>query len=135
MITVEQAVYEHRKMWNWIAEKTLQRKKKIIKEDYFEEHQLEYKKRPMYNCWCCEFTEDCHLDYCKGCPLDWGNCINTCFYTIYTPTNSALFTQWNCTSFKNYREAYRLAKEIANLPINPIYKEVFEDESSNSISD
>ena len=38
-LTREQAIMEHRKMWNWIADETLRLKRRVPKDNYFEAKQ------------------------------------------------------------------------------------------------
>ena len=40
-MTKKEAVENHRKMWRWIAEKTLERKRKVWKYEYFKENKLD----------------------------------------------------------------------------------------------
>ena len=99
-LTREQAIAEHRKMWRWIAEETLKRKKKVWKENYFKEHP-EYKELPISLCWCCDYVDD----KCSQCPLVWPD--RTCF------RKDSLFVKWFFE--KDYEKAAEYAREIAEL--------------------
>ena len=39
-LTREEAINEHRKMWNWIADETLKQKRKVNENEYF--HQINF---------------------------------------------------------------------------------------------
>lgn len=59
-LTREQAIYECRKMWNWISEETIIRKKVIKKNEYFEKNNL---KIPIEYCYLCEYSIKKSSDY------------------------------------------------------------------------
>ncbi len=102
-LTREQAIEEHRKMWRWIAEETLKRKKKVWKENYFKEHP-EYKELPISLCWCCEYADV----KCLKCPLVWpnGGCTEK-------KEKIGLFYKWVIET--NYKKAAKYARKIAEL--------------------
>ncbi len=124
-LTREQAIKEHRKMWNWIADETLKRKKCVDKKDYFGEHP-EYEEFlcvPVCFCWCCEYDSEKLLDYvnlnkdgeqqsCSFCPIDFHNsdfyrkCLN----------DESVFTEWLRSFDYNYEQAAKYARMIAELP-------------------
>lgn len=139
-LTKEQAIAEHRKMWNWIA-------------DRLEEHhpgydvymyKMEYMKKnfPYDNirnhCFCCHYAYavqendgDDLTNYCICCPLIWGTENNTneffCeqgnrdipFEDIYLFGEKG-YGLWNyaqnLTKNHDYEEAAKVARQIANLP-------------------
>lgn len=107
MMTRDEAIREHRKMWNWIADETLRLKRKVEKSEYFETFKKEYKIKPMSECWCCEFNNQRH---CKNCIIDWGD---GAYCTTVSHRLSA-FMLW--ANSCNYKKAARYARKIAELP-------------------
>ena len=110
-LTKEQAVKEHRKMWNWLADKTLERRKKVTKENYFRE-EYRNKIRICNYCWCCEYDNHHNkIDDCNECPIEWDGTDKTkCM------ASSSSYNQWCKTSNDDYEIAAELARKIANLP-------------------
>ena len=102
------------KMWNWIADETLRRKKKVYKEDYFREMEISIENRPFNDCYCCEYDKQ-HLNDCSNCPLDWKSEVDSfmCQDKYEMDDEKGLFSQWSRE--KNYKKAAELAREIANL--------------------
>lgn len=117
-LTKQEAIENHRKMWNWIADETLRRKHAVNKEEYFNHFNIESKDIPRCECYCCEyvFNRENHVT-CNACPVVWGN-----DKTVYCLTDSSLFYKWECIILfldllkENYLEAAELARQIANLP-------------------
>lgn len=104
-LTKKQAIQEHRKMWNWIADQY---------ENSCNEHVEDLKS--MYiklngfndikdNCFCCEYDQY-HRGLCMSCPVIWGNDI--CF--VYG-------SEYDCIrSIRNNKECAIVSRQIANLP-------------------
>ena len=89
---------------------------------------LGYKDQIRFDCWCCEFTgynqDDAKArdwSKCRKCPVDWGVDLDN---LNDPPCCMGLFQDF-IDSFDcgMYNQAEEIAKEIANLPINPIYEE------------
>ena len=109
-LTREQAIAEHRKMWNWIADETERTRHVAEKHDYFIQNGIDGQLYTNSECFCCEYV--CQLGVaraCSLCPIDWGsdmgiknNCINS------------LYTDWYYCGSPD--EAAKLARQIANLP-------------------
>ena len=106
LLTKEQAVKEHRKMWNWIADKTLERRGKVTKEDYFRE---EYQNKICIcnDCWCCEYDKQ----NCEECPIQGDRANKT-----YCRNLSSPYYELFKTENDDYEMAAELARKIANLP-------------------
>ena len=107
-LTREQAIAEHRKMWNWIADKTEKLKRKVEKEEYFRE--MGIANIPRSECYCCEYLfSGCiviQLSYCKNeCAINWGENLN-CIDSYYQ--------KW--IFIDGWQQSARLARIIANLP-------------------
>lgn len=99
------AIMRHRKMWNWIADKTEQRQIKVIKQDYFEENNL---TPVVSNCYMCEYTKHrCHF-----CPIKWPN--QTCVEPGYI---DAPYLIWSQLPLNDWEQAAYFARIIANLPL------------------
>lgn len=115
-MTFEEAVVNHRKMWNWIADETERRQDIVDKRDYFDAHNI-----PPYSvdnrCYCCAYVcglpeEVLHISCGELCPVVWNpdrshaSCIS--FGTAFT----------NWASAAAWRDRARYAREIADLPVN-----------------
>ena len=62
--TLKTAVDNFRKQWDWIADETLQRKRKVAKGEYFVAHGIS--NIPLMECYLCEFSTGCDV-----CPVKW----------------------------------------------------------------
>lgn len=116
VLTREQAIAEHRKMWNWIADRTKEEKRKITKEDYFEEYQLE---RVCGFCFVCEYDENTRISadtpLCHSCPivfLDHKPLMGDC----YCCEKGSPYKSWVDLMKCEWEAAERFARMIANLP-------------------
>lgn len=104
-LTKEEAISEHRKMWNWIADETENHKRKVLKIEYFYENNI--KIIPLSHCYCCQYINDTSEHCNNNCIIDWGES-NYCLNGDYK--------KWSDTC--DWEEAARLARIIANLPEN-----------------
>lgn len=138
LITLEQTIENHRKLWNGIAE--LLETEEMIKK-YYEETKdffgcigfLYFIKETAYNqlfatnydsamdhpenyCFLCEYVDSEYIE----CPMyDVKHPDVSCLNGKYSEFTKALYT---CKKNNSYEEAIIIAKEIANLPIiNPLY--------------
>ena len=109
-LTREQAIAEHRKMWNWIADETLRKGYKVKKEHYLKKHGFD-KALIINNCFCCEYVwymaelRDIEGNLCSLCPIDWGDG-KRCWISLYD--------LW--VHSDNLEEVAQLARQIADLP-------------------
>ena len=108
----EEAVYNHRKLWNWIAEETEKRKEVVLKAQYFYENGLSYIKN---DCYCCEYEQEFLDDDCNHCPILWVSAGEKYKYCV---AKSSPYMKWTIASeiTQDYRECAKYAREIANLP-------------------
>ena len=130
-ITREEAIREHRKMWNWIARETLKRKKVVTKKDYIKFVGLRKKSRfELENnslCFCCLYDSQQRLkkiskNKCKFCPLDWNTSFGR-FMCIYEYNDDGeidsfnnLYHEWeDCLESGDWEKSAKIAKEISNL--------------------
>ena len=128
-LTKEQAIKEHRKMWNWIAD---QYKNGCIKYIY------EVEQRYIDECtnyssdeiesdsFCCEYSNQNDVsDSCDSCPLAWGNVAGYAYclesYEINEDGDGrGLYAKiadetWDSSEI-DFDKVYKLCKQIANLP-------------------
>lgn len=112
-LTREEAVSEHRKMWNWIADKIEEEKRD---QDIFDLKE-EYCNREGYNdirsdCFCCGYTKY----ICDYCPIEWGNEVEyfMCLDKYEDNDYKGLYSL--CCNESDWREQAKLARQIANLP-------------------
>lgn len=125
-LTKEQAIQEHRKMWNWIADQ-YENKTDILEQCNGIESIKEYyvkqyfpKEEIDFDCFCCDY--DAHHDnWCNSCPIEWGSNLhlNMCFDKTSAELN--LYGElYHMTSGDFYKtdlsECVRKARQIANLP-------------------
>jgi hypothetical protein len=99
-MTKEQAMKEHRKLWEWIAFKTLREERKVRKHEYFQEKGL---KRITNDCFVCEYTVVDGCIYCSDCPVDW----NGRFCSTY------LYTNWS--NEQDWKKCAEIALQISKL--------------------
>ena len=114
-LTKSQAIAEHRKMWNWIADETEKRGTIVIKSDYFSEHGIAI--IPPFECYCCEYATETR-NGCGNCPIDWGADTDSLMcmdkYTHYD--GQGLYNQWlDAKEYGELEDAICLAREIAQL--------------------
>lgn len=104
-LTREQAIAEHRKMWNWIADR-IERCETVLKIpnlkiEYLTNNDIEI---ILGGCFLCEYADS--RGGCKSCPLKPRNGINECLGGLY----------WECDLSHTWQEQAKLARQIANLP-------------------
>ena len=143
-LTKEEAIAEHRKMWNWIADR-LENFDDIRKHVFQYKQEYIKKKFPdsyVYNyCFCCQYAKqevdnDIFKNYCIYCPLCWGTEANTdkffcerCNCDIPVEdlslfdSNEEYGLEYGLWSYVQrltenhcYDEAAKVARQIANLP-------------------
>ena len=119
-LTREQAIKEHRKLWNWIADETIGQEIKVEKWEYFSLFKF---IQPIHACYCCEYAKNVCMskseDFsmgkrCQYCPIEWGEeSYNQCVSEEITNSYYSLWEE--CKSY-NYIIAANLARLIAELP-------------------
>lgn len=129
-ITKRQAIEEHRKMWNWIADETKKQKKCIDKIDYIMHAQLDRLKdyqllQTREHCFCCvynrnEYNKKSNPEKfdCTNCPIDWNSKTKS-YMCEHTDIDNwdGLYSKWSEAWDNNdYRAASEIARKIANLP-------------------
>lgn len=125
-LTKEQAIAEHRKMWNWIANQYENRTELLQKTECVENLKHFYINNVLpgemitCDCFCCEY-DDKFGGICDQCPIEWNSTyyINMCLYKDYDKKN--LYGQL-CVIDHNkcfdcdFSYCADLARQIANLP-------------------
>lgn len=114
-LTREQAIEEHRKMWNWIADETLKQKRKVNENEYFQHINLT--DIPKDNSFISEYIMQ-QMEITKTTSIDviLDNFEYGKQFAIPTAGDSFSYCDHN-----HYQNASIIAREIANLYI-PIYK-------------
>ena len=115
-LTREEAIANHRKMWNWIADETERLERVVLKPEYFKEHNISHNYFPLHFCYCCSFDlKEWSLLLCGACPVNWG--VNTEMRACLNKKSP--YAKW-VTVVKYYsddwKSAAKLAREIATLP-------------------
>ena len=134
-LTRERAIQLHRRLWRWIALKTLKEKRIVSKNEF-----------PMFRdnirhaccfCYCCEYAEqkreeaisDSPTDSpakCVYCPINWGIDVNRETGGIfYVHCTESIYDYWE--DEEEYREAAKLAFKIAALSERQDNKEAHND--------
>ena len=115
-LTREEAIEKTRNMWNWIADKTLERKIIVTKWNYFRENGIDIDDIPVSECYLCEYGEQygAYDTKCKYCPLEF-TLANEAFGCL---KDDSPFYKWNKARlyYGDYELAAKYAREIANLP-------------------
>lgn len=108
-MTREEAIKNHRKMWNWIADQYENGSKNdiiAVKRQYLET--MNINPYPSQLCFLCQFCID-NFSGCEMCPVIWKNfeCSNSEYGRIYELTEKLFFSR---------KKAAKIARIIANLP-------------------
>lgn len=110
-LTREQAITEHRNMWNWIADSIEEARLRL---NVFELKKLYCERSGCYGvihyCFLCEYTGW----NCKKCPLEWkSEAYCMCEDKEFSGDEKGLWRR--CYKEKYWRKQAELAREIANL--------------------
>lgn len=112
-LTREQAIAEHRKMWNWIAD-AIETLKIVFDIDILKDLYLGVFKKmsiyPVESCFLCEYSRSeknkkdsgTSCDYCPIIRAYGDGCLGGLYYAVSTA--------------KSWQEQAALARQIANLP-------------------
>lgn len=113
-LSKQEAIRLHRKMWLWIADKTLERKSIVGRFDYFREMGISVEDRPYDDCYCCEYDFQ-YSDDCSNCPLDWESETDDlmCVDKYEMDDDNGLLKKWSVET--DYKKCAEFAREIANL--------------------
>ena len=113
VLTKQEAITEHRKMWNWIAD-TIKEEKRIkdirgLKRKYLEQKDLKI----ISSCFCCEYSNF----ECEFCPLEWNSNLNEfmCEQKYAEDDGEGLYALCYLEE-TSWVDQYKLARKIAYLP-------------------
>lgn len=116
-LTREQAILEHRKLWEWIRDQTQSKKRVVRKGEYFDVYRDRYACRPKNDCFCCEYAfektygGDPYGTICEKCPLEWvtgrGEKCMHC--------DDGVYDEW--VEETDYKRAAILAGKISKLEV------------------
>lgn len=132
-LTKKQAIEEHRKMWNWIADAIKNKEDCLavvsrynwdsliakLKYRYLLNYKGQKYKDIYTHCFCCEYADNVRnntyydINFCRYCPVMWSGSTGYCCgkYGEYIELISL-----RGYSDENKEKAYILALKIANLP-------------------
>lgn len=113
-LSKEQTIFEHRKMWNWIADQTEKLNKIVKKKDYCA---IDPDVRNLVNtCWLCDYTT---WD-CSRCPIKWDdNPVEERYAPSRCCDEDSPYSKWiNALKKDDVKSAAKYARIIANLPEN-----------------
>lgn len=110
MLTKEQALENHRRLWRHIAEKTRAEKRRVNKREAFKD--IWGDVWVANGCWCCKYDAQFDSYSCTHCPVMWGNGkYDDCW------CDNSEYREWrNTCKDKDWEKAAELAEKIANLP-------------------
>lgn len=110
MLTREQALENHRRLWRHIADKTRTEKRCVSKKEAIED--IWGNVWVANECWCCEYDDQFDSDFCTHCPVMWDNEKDNGFWC-----NDSEFGEWcSARTADDWEEAAEIAEKIANLP-------------------
>lgn len=116
-LTFDEAIENHRKMWNWVADETEKRQRIVEKRDYFKENEIT--EDVFERCFCCEYGGQRAKRYegtakCYYCPINW-------LYDDCEDEKSYYMLWYHC---EDWRKTANYARKIANLPVREEAREL-----------
>lgn len=123
MLSKEEAIRKHRDMWNWIADRIMERKQSVIIGELKREYVIQHNENIAYNCYLCEYCigmlekdeDEWKEERCKYCPLDWESDGDEdgLYQCLENHDEMGLYSKADRTVV--WEEQYELCKKIANL--------------------
>lgn len=105
ILTREQAILEHRIMWNEMAAQIEKTRKRVHILSWKKEYMKSKKYHCQNNCFLCEYSNALNPNTCNYCPLDINNNL-LCLDGLYDA----------CVHAITWEEQAKFARKIANLP-------------------
>lgn len=126
-MTLTECIENHKKLWNWIADKSIERERQVVKWEYFAEKRKEALGTVRNHCYLCEYVTQNGLD-CSKCPIkttvgDQGKVLECC---------DGLYAEWYYTV--DYKRCSDLARQIANCSLEDWAIEKLREEKENGRS-
>lgn len=124
-LTKEEAVQEHRRMWNWIAEQYEHGNMEAVsylKARYLEQYEHGKWSHIDHDCFCCEYDSKNRVNEnnCSYCPIQWESNVSEymCCDRFECADNEGLYCCIEEISYQtgNREKLAKLARKIANLP-------------------
>ncbi len=119
MLTREQAIAEHRKMWRWIAD-AIEKQKNVLDIWYVKKIYLAqngFMKSIKNDCFLCGYTSrKQYYVKCEECPLNWGY-VRTglpCEGEALSDNEENYGLWWKCRGAKTWQEQAALARRSQN---------------------
>lgn len=126
MMTREQAIEEHRKMWRWIVEQYRKGRNEFITDLKVEYITKIFGEEDICNdCFCCEYAKNqadiYECEMCECCPIEWKSHVKLfpCIGRYAENDFRGLYEYVSLLSMRisnNRNRIICLAEEIANLP-------------------
>ena len=119
MLSKEEAIRKYREMWNWIADRIIERKRSVIIDNLKREYVEQHNETVLYSCYLCDYCIDMQggvkFKKCKYCPLDWesGGDEDGLYQCLENHDEMGLYVEAKSTVV--WEEQYKLCKKIANL--------------------
>lgn len=115
-MTKQEAIENHRKMWLWIAKKTLKDQFIYTKKDYFNLTDFD-EDLPEKQCFCCSYAYNHTIGYsdCDKCPIDFGYSDCTHLGSLYLEWVNIVM-DYGHRYLNNWKKAALLAYKISKLP-------------------
>lgn len=134
-LTKEQAIEEHRKMWNWISYECLNRKCKVDKHAYFDKHPELKGGAFDGGCFLCTYIGNlCNLsrfEICSkcGCILNWPFDFKVSKEDLQFNCRcvNSRYRDFQLCSGREYERTSSIAREIAILEVNEKFEERLEE--------
>lgn len=134
ILTKQQAIEEHRKMWTWIIERLengdiytndISKLKNIYIDTYTKNKELNRLLWMNTCCYCCVYAEQINPNYfeskCKMCPLCWGKNGSTCMLNFDVHGcgwKEGLYDKLT-KPYLGINDKIEISKQILNLPERP----------------
>lgn len=113
ILTREQTIIKHRKMWNWLADQ-YDKGHFVTKADYFHDNHIE--EMPVCLCYCCDYVRRHDYQNCFNCPVIWPDG-KTCGFRDPGQLYNRYYSLTLRPSENGCLESLaKLSRTIANLP-------------------
>lgn len=120
MMTKDEAIQEHRKMWQWMGNTALMQKRIVTKKEYMETHNIDNDLEG--HCFCCEYCSQQGCRCTNNCILAWGSkvCVESNIFRDYmnfTTGDERRRARLN----EHYKKFAHICECIATIPENDFF--------------